>query len=247
MIDLFKKMFKRYYWMGSEFTCPICNNSTRSLRSIGRKNLLLSELQVFGAGERNKGCPICGSTDKERLLYLYLKNLFKTLNKNTRVLHVAPEEPIKKILKENYLINYTAGDYFASGYNYSSDVMHLNIEQTDFLNDSFDIVICCHVLEHVNDDNKAINEIHRILSNNGIAILQVPISLLLDNTLEIKEFRSENLNNILYGQEDHLRLYGKDYFTKIKNAGFEVIQEQIKNANNFGIESNEFIIVARKL
>lgn len=249
-IKSLKTLFKKSYFKGDKYFCPICNSNLRALVPIGRDSVLYTELEIIGAGLRNAGCGVCGSTDKERLLYIYLVGLitkFKSENKSLKVLHVAPELAIKDLFKDQENIFYVAGDYFADGYEYPSDVISLNIEETKYDSNQFDLIICCHVLEHVYDDQKAINEIFRILNKNGKAILQVPISMVINDTIEISEKRSNLLNNHLYGQEDHLRLYGKDYLQNLKNAGFQVHCEMVNNDSNFGFNKNEFLIIAEKL
>lgn len=95
-----------------------------------------------------------------------------------------------------------------------------------FLQDStYDVIICCHVLEHVEQDEKAIHELYRVLKPQGFAILQVPLALDLEHTLDDKSIKTPKLRKTTFGQTDHLRLYGKDYFTKIENAGFRVVKD----------------------
>ncbi len=247
--QIIKRALKRIYYRGNKYVCPICNSELRTLTPIGRESILYTELQIIGAGLRYAGCGVCGSTDKERLLFIYLKNLIENsefTKKIHKVLHVAPELSIKNLLNSSSNIIYRAGDYFAEGYSYPSDVEHLNIENTGFNDNSFDLIVCCHVLEHVNDDQRAINELFRILNYFGTAILQVPISMIINDTIEIEDKRSSLLNLHLYGQEDHLRLYGRDYFEKLKNAGFEVEFVNVSNDVNYGLNKHEFLIIARK-
>ena len=91
-----------------------------------------------------------------------------------------------------------------------------------FRENEFDYVLCNHVLEHVYDDEKAMREIYRVLKLKGNAILQVPINETLENTIDGRDTKDKNLRNKLFGQYDHLRIYGKDYYDKLIKVGFKV-------------------------
>ena len=118
---------------------------------------------------------------------------------------------------------------------------------------SFDYILCNHVLEHIDDDIKAMMEIFRVLNFNGTAILQVPIDFNNTTTLEDNSITNRQERIEKFGQYDHVRLYGLDYFKRLKNIGFEV--RQVQYALNFkqeevlkyGIEKNEVIPVCKKL
>ena len=117
---------------------------------------------------------------------------------------------------------YLCGDLFAEGYNYPSLVKKLDVTNLPFKNDHFDLIICNHVLEHINEDTKAIKEIYRVLKNNGKAILQVPISFKIDKTFEDSRVTSPKQREIKFGQNDHVRVYGKDYVNRLESCGFSV-------------------------
>ena len=95
-----------------------------------------------------------------------------------------------------------------------------------FDDNSFDFILCNHVLEHVYDDDLAVQEIKRVLKKNGIAILQVPIEMKLYKTVDGRDIKDLNKRNELFGQYDHLRLYGMDYFDKLENSGLSVKKVQ---------------------
>ena len=124
----------------------------------------------------NSMCYVCASHSRHRLVWEYLNkctNLFDTTSK--KILHISPEYCYYQVLKNTPTIDYTAGDKFEQGYNYPTDVIDIDITNLHFLDDTFDAVICIHVLEHVPDDKKAMQEIYRVLKPNGWAILQVPM------------------------------------------------------------------------
>ena len=122
-----------------------------------------------------------------------------------------------------------------------------------FQSDSFDFVLCNHVLEHVYDDELAIKELHRVLKKKGVAILQVPLNLEISETIDGRDIKDGKKRNKLFGQYDHLRTYGKDFFKKIESKGFKV--KKIRYANNFtqneikkyGLVKDEVIPVCLKI
>ena len=122
-----------------------------------------------------------------------------------------------------------------------------------FKNNSFDYILCNHVLEHIKDEKKAMTELFRVLNSHGTAILQVPINLNNKTTFEDNSITNRQERIEKFGQYDHVRLYGLDYFTRLQNIGFEV--KQVKYASKFkkeeilkySIEENEIIPVCKKL
>lgn len=90
---------------------------------------------------------------------------------------------------------------------------------------SYLVVICCHVIEHVDDDEKAMRELYRVLRRGGYGVLQVPIALDLEKTLEDKTLKTDKERKIAHGQVDHVRLYGLDYFEKLQKAGFRIVRD----------------------
>lgn len=105
--------------LGSKYDCPFCHYGTRQLKTVGHDLPVLVEKEVIGGGKRAAGCPKCGSRDRERLLYAYLVNEENILNKKTtRILHIAPEPKISKVLLDNHFDEYICGDLFTEGYDY---------------------------------------------------------------------------------------------------------------------------------
>ena len=129
----------------------------------------------------------------------------------------------------------------------------LELYYVPFQSDSFDFVLCNHVLEHVYDDELAIEELHRVLKKKGVAILQVPLNLEICETIDGRDIKDGKKRNKLFGQYDHLRTYGKDFFKKIESKGFKV--KKIRYANNFtqneikkyGLVKDEVIPVCLKI
>ena len=149
------------------------------------------------------------------LLFLRATGLLETL-RGKAVLHFAPERRLSVLLQHAELSAYVKADLFPS----AADVMRVDMLAIPFSDQSFDLVIANHVLEHVSDDGKALSEIHRVLRVGGHAILQTPYCPRLTRTWEDEGIASEDARLLAFGQEDHVRIYGRDIFDRFVAAGF---------------------------
>ena len=191
-------------------------------------------------------CPKCGSPPRKRLLWLFLEKEIKITGKKLKVLHFSPGRALKGKLKGMPDLEYITSD-FESPYD---DKQH-DITAIDEADSVFDLVICYHILEHIPDDHKAMQELHRILKPGGRAILQVPLKdgpTVEDDSVSSPEKRKE-----LFGQEDHLRHYGtEDFISRLEDAGFGVekrtftreLDQEVVQRNK--LNTGELIIVCRK-
>lgn len=162
------------------------------------------------------GCPRCGAHDRERHLKMYMEASGMAAKLGTmRILHFAPEALLGQWIQSLLPMTYVACDLHPT----SAHVVRVDAEAIQFEADSFDLVIANHVLEHVSDDGKALSEIARVLSPGGHAILQTPYSAMLERTWEDKGIVSPEARLHAYGQEDHVRLYGRDIFAKFASFG----------------------------
>jgi len=170
---------------------------------------------------RNAMCPRCRSLERHRLLWLYLKNKTNLFTSNLKVLHVAPEPAFQKILKSMPNLDYISADL-------NSPYAMLNMDVTDILfgGSLFDVILCSHVLEHIEDDQKAIREFHRVLKPGGWAILQVPVASKLEETLEDTKVKTPEERALAFGLKEHVRIYGLDYKDRLEIAGFTVDVDQ---------------------
>jgi SAM-dependent methyltransferase len=213
------------YFKGNKYYCPYCKHSFRKLLPAGSDFEVLKSKQVIGAGFReNALCPRCFSTDRDRLIYLLFREKPELLKDGNRVLHLAPEKSIKAYLQKNKKLDYTAGDKFEEEYTsfyYDQDVIYMDLLKLKADSESFDGIICNHVLEHIDDEEVAINEISRVLKIGGWALLQVPYSNNSEKTLEM-ETNSPKEREELFGQFDHVRLYGLDYPEILRKNGLSV-------------------------
>ncbi len=244
-----KQQIKLALNSGTKYKCPICGYKSKDFYPIGLNMPVLKEKQVVGAGLRNGGCFKCNSSDRERLIYTYLVNKMDLLNqpKNIRILHLAPEKNLSRILYNHGFKNYVCGDLFTEGYTYPEYVQNMNVLNIPFEDNYFDLIICNHLLEHVPNDTDAMKELFRVLKQKGKAILQVPISKNSDKTFEDFSVTDPKEREIIFGQFDHLRIYGQDYPERLELVGFSVERINISGEfTKYGLAINEDIFICNK-
>lgn len=203
---------------------------------------LMRALEIVGSNVDSFSCPWCRSHDRERHLYLFMKvaGLFSFIT-GKRVLHFAPERHLSKLIEESNPEEYIRCDLFP----WADNILQADLLALPFPDSSFDLLIANHVLEHVEDDGRAMAEIVRILKPGGYAILQTPYSGILEKTWEDAGIQSGCVRLAAYGQEDHVRLFGKDIFNRIAQYGLESrVQSHEALLGNccserLGINSNE--------
>lgn len=152
------------------------------------------------------------------MLYLFLLNKTDLFSSKTRrILHIAPEISLQKVLSDVPSAFYLSGDIREG-----AAMVKLNIMDLDCEDETFDLVICSHVLEHVNDDRKSMAEMRRVLKADGYAIIQVPFGS-TDETREDASVQTPEERELAYGYHDHVRLYGRsDFVQRLQGVGFEV-------------------------
>ncbi len=225
----------RIFYIGNKYNCPICNGKFRKLLPYGNK------------GAENRLCPKCLSLERHRLLWLFMKNKLNIIDKNIKVIHIAPEQPFIKKFKK--LKNWT---YITADLESPLADVKMNIKQMPFNNEEFDFVMCNHVLEHIDNDIVAMNEIYRVLKKGGIAILQVPIDSQRKHTYEDYNITDPKEREKHFGQYDHFRVYGLDYIDRLKSVGFEVDVNlfvktfTLDDIDKYRLDANEQIFIAYK-
>jgi len=207
-ISYLARPFLTIFYKGTKYTDPIDNKKFRAFLPYG-----------YGTQRPNVLSPSTLSLERHRLLWLYLKNETDFFTAPKKVLHMAPEQCFINRFKKLKNLDYTTADLYSPIVDIKADILNL-----PFDNDSFDVVFCNHVLEHIVDDNKAMQELYRVLKPNGMGIFQIPQDLSLDKTYEDFSITSPEERTKHFGQYDHVRIYGKDYFNKLENVGFEVHQ-----------------------
>jgi SAM-dependent methyltransferase len=209
---------------GSRFVCPFCGYHARDLKPFGLGLPVLKEKAVVGSGLRRAGCYKCGSTDRERLVYVFIRDRLGAIRDagGLRVLHIAPEPNLSRVLRETGFAEYVCGDLDAAGYAADAQVRAMNVLELAFEDDHFDLLICNHVLEHIIDDAAAMRSLYRVLKPGGHGILQVPISANSDETYEDPSITDPQQRELHFGQSDHVRIYGRNYGSRLEAAGFSV-------------------------
>ena len=226
-----------FFLRGKKYTDPIDGRSYRKFLPYGYEKI-----------RENVLAPGTLSLERHRLFWLYLKNETSFFSsKNLRVLHFAPEQAFVKRFRKLKNIQYTTTDLKSPLADVKADICDLPFE-----NDSYDFIICNHVLEHIPDDTKALDELYRVLAPGGTAILQVPYDRNRDATLEDDSITDPRERAAIFGQYDHVRIYGMDYFDKLASVGFRaegidytaaLSEEQIEK---YRLSKGELVPVCRK-
>jgi len=212
-------------YKGNKYHCPYCKHNFRKMLSDGETLEVISKFQIIGSGYRdNCTCPRCYSKDRDRLIHLYLEKKTNIFTSQHKLLHIAPEDWLKKLFQALPNIEYIFGvkGVKSMGYYYDPETIELDLTNLKMSDASFDAIICNHVLEHIPDDKKAISEIYRVLKPGAWAILQVPYSAMLKDTFEDENINLPEERAKFFGQFDHVRIYGKDYKNRLELAGFKV-------------------------
>lgn len=157
------------------------------------------------------------SLERHRLLWLYLKNETHFFRDHLKVLHFAPEQAFYKKFKNQKNLDYTTTDLNSPLADVKADICNL-----PFAENSFDVILCNHVLEHIPDDTRAMQELYRVLRPGGWGIFQIPQDLNRADTYEDNSITDKKERAKIFGQYDHVRIYGRDYFTKLRTIGFKV-------------------------
>ena len=221
---------------GSKYTDPIDGKSFRTFLPYGYEN-----------PRPNVLAPGTLSLERHRLLWLYLKNETTLFTKPHKLLHFAPEQAFLKRFRKLSNIDYTTTDLLSPIADVKADICDLPFEDN-----SFDFILCNHVLEHIPDDTKAMQELYRVLSKGGTAILQIPQDLNRDTTFEDDSITEPKERAEIFGQYDHLRVYGLDYFQKLRDIGFQVEEIDYTNTmtsaqiEQYRLAKGEIIPVCKK-
>ena len=225
----------RLLYKGNKYYCPICEKGYGRFLP-GPENI-----------RSNSKCPGCSSLERHRLLWLYLKSKQNILTSKINLLNISPDYATQTKLKRLANINYTSIDLKSSLAMYKEDLTNLS-----FKDNSFDAILCYHVLEHIEDDLKAISELYRILKPGSWAILQTPIDNDREETYEDFTITSPAERKKIFGQEDHVRIYGRDYFLRLIKTGFTVAEDAFVNnfsdseIAKYGLDKNEMIFFCTK-
>jgi SAM-dependent methyltransferase len=194
------------YYKGSTYTDPIDGKSFRKFLPYG-----------YGKQRPNVLSPSTLSLERHRLLWLYLKSETDFFTAHKKVLHIAPEQCFLKRFKEQKNLEYITADLYSPIADIKADICDLPFEEN-----SFDVVFSNHVLEHIEDDKKAMSELYRVMKPNGMGIMQIPQDLNREKTYEDFSITDAKERTKHFGQYDHVRIYGRDYFNRLRAVGFTV-------------------------
>lgn len=195
-----------FFLKGNTYTDPIDSKSFKSFLPYG-----------YGKQRNNVLSPSSLSLERHRLLWLYLKNETDFFSVEKKVLHFAPEQAFYKRFRKMSNLDYVTTDLNSPLADVKADICNL-----PFKDNEFDIILCNHVLEHIPDDTKAMEELYRILKPGGFGVFQIPQDLNRETTFEDDSITDKKERAKIFGQYDHVRIYGRDYFDKLRSVGFKV-------------------------
>ena len=194
-------------WLkGSRYTDPIDGKNFRSFLPYG-----------YEKPRENVLSPSTLSLERHRLLWLFLKNNTRFFSEPAKLLHFAPEQAFYKRFKGLAHLDYTTTDLNSPLATVKADICDLPFEDN-----AFDVILCNHVLEHIPDDQKAMQELFRVMKPGGWGVFQVPQDLNRKETFEDPNITDKKERARIFGQYDHVRIYGKDYFNRLREVGFQV-------------------------
>lgn len=198
--------FLVFFLKGNTYTDPIDGKSFKTFLPYG-----------YGKQRPNVLSPSTLSLERHRLLWLYLKNETPFFTAPLKVLHFAPEQAFYKRFRKLENLDYTTTDLNSPLADVKADICNLPFEDN-----SYDVILCNHVLEHIPHDVKAMQELYRVMKPNGWGIFQIPQDLSRAITFEDNSITDRQERAAIFGQYDHVRIYGRDYFDKLRSVGFTV-------------------------
>lgn len=235
-MSIFLRPLTYLFFKGDQFHDPIDGKSYRKFLPYG-----------YGKQRENALSPGTLSLERHRQMWLYLQNETTFFTQPYSVLHIAPEQEFLRRFKKMKNLQYISADLFSPIVDVKADLLDL-----PFDDESFDVVFCNHVLEHIEDDQKAMSELYRVMRKGGWGIFQVPMKPSLERTYEDFTIQDPQERQKHFGQYDHVRWYGMDYFDRLRNAGFETdanyYSKQFSAADikKWGLMENEILPVVRK-
>ncbi|MFY9242573.1 MAG: methyltransferase domain-containing protein [Polaribacter sp.] len=214
---------------GNKFTDPIDGKSFRKFLPYG-----------YGKQRENALSPSTLSLERHRLMWLFLKDetYFFTSAKKLKVLHIAPEQCFLDIFRKQKNLEYITSDLESPIADVKADICDLPFEDN-----SYDVIFCNHVLEHITDDTKAMQELFRVLKKGGFGIFQIPQDLSRATTFEDDSITDKKERAEIFGQYDHVRVYGRDYFNRLRSVGFKV--DEVDYTNKIAPEKLELFCLMK--
>ncbi len=235
-LSLFLRPLLYLFFKGNKYFDPIDGKSYRTFLPYGYNK---ARSKVLSPGTL--------SLERHRQMWLYLQRETDFFTGKYKVLHMAPEQAFFKRFKKLKNLEYVTADLYSPIVDVQANILDL-----PFADESFDIVFCNHVLEHIVEDHKAMTELYRVLKPGGWGILQVPMKKSLETSYEDFTITDPKERQKHFGQYDHVRWYGMDYFERLKKVGFQV--EALEYSKNFsqeeilkmGLNREELLPIVRK-
>lgn len=191
---------------GQNYTDPIDGKRFKTFLPYG-----------YGKQRNNVLSPSTLSLERHRLLWLYLKHDTNFFSEQLKVLHFAPEQCFLKRFRQLKNLDYRTTDLESPIADVKADICNLPFEDN-----SYDVILCNHVLEHIPNDTKAMQELYRVMKPGGYGVFQIPQDLNRAKTFEDNSITDKAERSKIFGQYDHVRIYGRDYFDKLRSIGFKV-------------------------
>ena len=188
--------------------CPVCGCRKRKMLPYG-----------YGTSREDALCPRCLSLERHRLLWLWLKRETTLFAERPTLLHIAPEVCLMRHLKEAYADERER--YITADLESPLAQLHFDVQAIPLADESVDVVICNHLLEHVASDAVALGELHRIMRRGGWGVVLAPVDHSRATTFEDDSITDPAERARVFGQYDHRRIYGRDYVERLRRAGFE--------------------------
>ena len=196
-------------YVGRGKECPICGCRRRKFLPYG-----------YVHQRDNALCPSCLSLERHRMLWLYLQNRTTLFDTRPQLLHIAPEVALMKRLRRIY--TEVPERYQTADLESPLADMHFDIQHIPLPGESVDVIFCNHILEHVEDDGVALAELYRVMRDGGWGVVLSPVDMEREHTFEDDSVTDPAERTRLFGQYDHRRVYGRDYASRLAEAGFEV-------------------------
>lgn len=210
LVSHFAMRIMAFFYKGNHVECPVCGATFSKFLPYGRLT-----------SRDNALCPNCLALERHRLMYLYLKEKTNFFTQNHKLLHVAPEYCFIDRFEKLPNIEYITADIESPLAKVKMDLHNIPFEAN-----TFDVVFCNHVMEHVDDYHRCMQEIYRVLKPKGWAIIQSPQDWTKATTFEDPTITDPKERERVFWQNDHLRLFGRDYGQVLAKAGFTVTEDR---------------------
>lgn len=223
--------------LNGKYYCNLCNTYVPFMLDTGIESPIFFRKNIVGGGKRNNCiCPVCGGGDRERWVKYVLMDKLHIYSEKAKVLHFAPERQIEHVLRRYDSLEYITADIEEGRADRVEDITNIS-----YADNYFDYIICNHVLEHIEEEKRAFAELYRCVKPSGKIFFSVPICWEID-TFEDDSIVTGGDRLKEYGQEDHVRLYGKDLQNRLEENGFDVVYYKVsENLSQEEIEKMRLI------